>query len=138
MSVRNLLLAAMTLGLVHSAQASEVFEQAKITAGEMLYRVECRRCHAPDTNDPSYGPPLENVIGRRAGTFPDYEYSEALASSGIVWTPAALRAWMEDNTGFLPGTKMRHVGITDRTVQDIILTYLASLSTQASDGTNVD
>jgi len=130
MSVRNILLAVAALTFTQSAQAAEVFEQAKVTAGEMLYRVECRRCHAPGSDDPSYGPPLENIIGRGAGTFPDYEYSEALATSGIVWTPAALRAWMEDNTGFLPGTKMRHVGIEDRTVQDFILTYLASLSSQ--------
>ena len=133
MSIRNFVLAAAMFALMPTAQASEVFEQAKITAGEMLYRVECRRCHAPDSNDPSYGPPLENVIGRGAGTFPDYDYSEALASSGIVWTPAALRAWMEDNTGFLPGTKMRHVGIADRTVQDFILTYLASLTEQENE-----
>ena len=71
MSIRNFVLAAAMFALMPTAQASEVFEQAKITAGEMLYRVECRRCHAPDSNDPSYGPPLENVIGRGAGTFPD-------------------------------------------------------------------
>ncbi len=60
---------------------------------------------------------LENVVGRGAGTYEDYDYSIALEASGIVWTPAALRAWMEDNDGFMPGTKMRHVGIEDRTVQ---------------------
>ncbi len=56
-----------------------------------------------------------------------YDYSETLANAPIAWTPDALRAWMEDNTGFMPGTKMRHVGITDRTVQDFILSYLATL-----------
>jgi cytochrome c len=60
----------------------------------------------------------------------DYDYSTALAASGIVWTPAALRAWMEDNSGFMPGTKMRHVGITDPVVQDFILSYLQSITTQ--------
>ena len=35
---------------------------------------------------------------------------------------------MEDNAGFMPGTKMRHVGIADTTVQDFILAYLASIS----------
>lgn len=71
---------------------------------------------------------MENVIGRVAGTSPGYAYSEALAKSGVVWTEAALRAWMDDNTGFTPGTKMRHVGIKDRTVQDFILAYLTSIS----------
>lgn len=119
-------LAAVSLG---GASASETsFEKAKIVAGEMLYKAECRRCHAPDADHASYGPRLENVIGRVAGSVPDYDYSETLKRSGLVWTEAALRAWMEDNTGFLPGTKMRHVGIADPTVQDFILAYLHSIS----------
>lgn len=119
-------LAAVSLG---GASASETsFEKAKIVAGEMLYKAECRRCHAPDVDHASYGPRLENVIGRVAGSVPDYDYSETLKRSGLVWTEAALRAWMEDNSGFLPGTKMRHVGIADPTVQDFILAYLHSIS----------
>ena len=97
-------------------------------AGETLYKEQCRRCHAPDADHESYGPVLSGVIGRRAGSVPGYEYSEALKTASFVWTTGALRAWMEDNTGFLPDTKMRHVGITDPTVQDFILTYLESLS----------
>lgn len=120
-----------SLALAPAAHAQQVFEVIKISAGQELYDTECHRCHAVDANNASYGPPLEGVIGRPAGTYEGYEYSEALAGSGIVWTDAALRAWMEDNTGFMPGTKMRHVGITDRTVQDFILAYLHSLTPAA-------
>ncbi len=131
MSFRILVLALSAIAFAPFASASETsFEQVKSKAGEMLYKTECRRCHVKDSDHVSYGPPLENIIGRAAGSFPDYDYSTALEASGIVWTEAALRAWMEDNTGFLPGTKMRHVGITDRTVQDFILAYLRSLTTR--------
>ena len=109
---------------------ADTFEEVKVTAGKTLFEAECRRCHAVDANDPSYGPPLENVLYRAAGSYEGYDYSIALEASGIVWTPAALRAWMEDNDGFMPGTKMRHVGIEDRTVQDFILSYLTSISPQ--------
>lgn len=109
------------------ALADTNFEKIKVSAGQQLFDAECRRCHSPDADRQSYGPPLENVVGRVAGTSPGYAYSAALAKSGFVWTPAALRAWMEDNTGFMPGTKMRHVGIDDRTVQDFILAYLSSI-----------
>lgn len=124
--------AALALGLTPAGAwaSEESFEKIKVTAGEALFKQECRRCHAPDAEDASYGPPLENIIGRGAGTYPDYDFSVALSASGIVWTEAALRAWMEDNTGFLPGTKMRHVGISDRTVQDFILAYLRSITTR--------
>lgn len=126
--IRNAALIALTtLALPAGAES---FEQIKIEAGQKLFDAECHRCHAPNSSDPSYGPSLENIIGRGAGTVENYDYSIALSASGIVWTPAALRAWMEDNTGFMPGTKMRHVGITDPVVQDFILTYLASITTQ--------
>ncbi|WP_372885426.1 cytochrome c family protein [Shimia sp.] len=112
------------------ATASEaLYQRIKVDAGQSLFDSNCRRCHTPDATDPSYGPPLENVVGRAAGSYADYAYSEALRASGIVWTPAALRAWMEDNDGFMPGTKMRHVGITDSTVQEFILAYLVSITT---------
>ncbi len=124
-------IAALTLAAllpVSAGQAETSFEKIKVGAGKQLFDAECHRCHSPDADRQSYGPPLENVVGRGAGTYPDYDYSIALEASGIVWTPAALRAWMEDNTGFMPGTKMRHVGIADRTVQDFILAYLGSIS----------
>jgi cytochrome c len=107
---------------------TEIFQKVKVEAGATLFEAECRRCHATNPTDVSYGPPLENIVGRAAGSYPDYDYSVALEASGIVWTPAALRAWMEDNDGFMPGTKMRHVGIADQTVQEFILSYLISIS----------
>lgn len=130
---RALFLAAALCGapaLAPLPAAADAYEDVKIMAGETLFVRECRRCHAPDADHDSYGPPLVNVVGRGAGTYPDYDYSVALEASGIVWTPAALRAWMEDNDGFMPGTKMRHVGIEDRTAQDFILAYLSSITTR--------
>lgn len=130
MKVSAMLVACAVFGGAQAA-LGDSFEEVKVTAGKTLFDAECHRCHAPNSTDPSYGPPLIEVLGRMAGSVEDYEYSEALAGSGIVWTAAALRAWMEDNTGFMPGTKMRHVGITDRTVQDFILAYLESISGSA-------
>ena len=123
---------AATLALIALSTPifADSYNEIKVEAGEKLFDAECHRCHADNPTDPSYGPPLVNVVGRGAGTVADYDYSPALAASGIVWTPAALRAWMEDNDGFMPGTKMRHVGITDPVVQDFILSYLQSITTQ--------
>ena len=111
-----------------AAEEQHSFEQIKIDAGAALFAQECRRCHSTDADKTSYGPLLEGVVGRKAGTFDGYPYSKALAGAGFVWTPGALRAWMEDNDKFVPGTKMRHVGVTDPTVQDFIVSYLQSLA----------
>jgi cytochrome c len=123
--------AALALALSFTpVQADEAssFDQIKVDAGKALFEANCRRCHATDSSDASYGPLLEGVVGRKAGTFEGYPYSKALKGAGFVWTPGALRAWMEDNDGLVPGTKMRHVGIEDATVQDFILAYLKSVS----------
>ncbi len=110
------------------AEEQHSFQQIKVDAGAAFFAQECRRCHATDADKASYGPLLDGVVGREAGTFDGYPYSPALAAAGFVWTPGALRAWIEDNDAFVPGTKMRHVGVTDSTVQDFIVTYLQSLA----------
>lgn len=111
-----------------AAEENGSFGHIKVEAGEALFEAECRRCHATESTDASYGPLLEGVVGRKAGSFEGYPYSEALKGAGFVWTDGALKAWMADNDGFVPGTKMRHVGIDDPTVQDFILAYLKSVS----------
>jgi cytochrome c len=118
---------ALSLSPVQADEASS-FDHVKVEAGKALFEAECRRCHATESTDASYGPLLEGVVGREAGTFEGYPYSEALKGAGFVWTDGALKAWMADNDGFVPGTKMRHVGIEDPTVQDFILAYLKSVS----------
>lgn len=116
------------LALVSSMQMasaeSPAYERIKREAGEKLFAADCRRCHSTDADHESYGPLLEGIVGRKAGTVEGYEYSEALASAGIIWTEPALIAWMKDNKGLIPGTKMRHVGITDPVEAEFILTYL--------------
>jgi len=110
------------------AQTTPAGKEATIAAGHVMFEHRCRVCHADDPSLKSYGPSLVGVIGRKAGTQEGFAYSDALRSSGIVWTPEALRAWMANNTGLLPGTRMRHVGVTDREEQDFLLAYIATLS----------
>jgi cytochrome c len=121
-----------TLALLLLAAAPAAAEQGndaqiKIDAGAAFFASECRRCHSTDPEDSSYGPLLDGVIGRRAGSMEGYAYSPALAGAGFVWTEGALKAWMEANDAFVPGTRMRHVGITDPVVQEFILAYLRSV-----------
>jgi cytochrome c len=131
MTRSRIIAAALTLGVLGAGPAAAETPrdaQIKVEAGAAFFGSECRRCHATDADKASYGPLLDGVVGRLAGKYPGYPYSEALSNAGFVWTEGALRAWMEDNTGLLPGTKMRHVGISDPVVQDFILAYLTSLA----------
>ena len=71
--------------------------------GEQLYQA-CTDCHSLDQND--VGPRHRGVYGRMAGSVPDYNYSDALKSSGIVWGDATLDKWLTDPQAMVPGTKM--------------------------------
>jgi cytochrome c len=125
---RTLIIALAAAAVAGPALADATAEKARVAAGEILFVDRCRICHSPDADTPSYGPMLTGIVGRKAGSVEGYEYSDALAAAGFVWTPEALRAWMANNDGFMPGTKMRHVGVTDPAEQDFILAYLQSIS----------
>ena len=87
----------LVLALATPAQA------ASVEHGEMLYE-GCQDCHSLDKND--VGPRHRGVYGRKAGTVPDYDYSDALKNSGVVWDETTLDKWLTNPQAFVPGAKM--------------------------------
>lgn len=118
---------AAIAGLAAAQPASA--EDAATAAGKLFFGQRCQICHNPNASGgKTYGPPLGGVVGRKAGSVEGFAYSDALKNSGIVWTEASLKAWMADNDGMLPGTRMRHVGVEDPAEQEMIVAYLKSLA----------
>ena len=72
--------------------------------GQSLYQNQCAACHSIDYN--GVGPAHKNLFGRKAGILADYTYSQALASSGIVWNDVTLDQWLHNPEKFVPGQKM--------------------------------
>ena len=70
----------------------------------------CRFCHTFRRNEPHLvGPNLHAIFGQRAGTVPNFHFSEAMAEAsaqGLVWNDETLSAYLADPDGFLPGTSM--------------------------------
>ena len=67
-------------------------EEAMTKAGQVMFDHRCRSCHADDPGKQSYGPSLVGIFGRKAGTVEGFAYSDAMKTSGIVWTePRDLR-----------------------------------------------
>jgi cytochrome c2 len=54
----------------------------------------------------SLGPRHRGVVGRKAASLPDYDYSDALKSANIVWNEEALDKWLTDPQAVAPGAKM--------------------------------
>ena len=71
--------------------------------GKILYQ-GCEDCHSIDAND--VGPKHRGVVGRKAGSVPGYNYSQALRDSNIVWSEGNLDRWLADPQKFVPGAKM--------------------------------
>jgi cytochrome c len=109
------LLVAAT-GWVHAQDAA---------AGEKDFLV-CRACHqiGPDAKI-AVGPVLNGVVGRKAGTFADYNYSPANKDSGIVWTPEELDRYLESPQSVVPHTKMIFPGLKDAQKRKDVIAYLA-------------
>jgi cytochrome c len=102
---------------------NEVMMQA---AGQEIFK-KCTACHSSDSSKNTYGPTLVGVVNRKSASLPRFSYSEALKKSGLTWTEANLRLWIAGNDLLVPGTRMRHVQITDVAEQNYLLAYLKSL-----------
>jgi cytochrome c len=96
-----------------------------VAAGEKTFMV-CRACHqiGPNAKD-AVGPVLNGVIGRKAGTYPDYQYSDANKNSGIVWTPEELDKYLTSPQAVVPHTKMIFPGLKNEQQRKDVIAYLA-------------
>jgi cytochrome c len=73
------------------------------------------------------GPGLKGVVGRKAGTQPDFTYSTAMAKSGLTWDDRTLDAFLADPRTALPGTAMAFPGVEDAKDRADLIAYLKTL-----------
>ena len=100
--------------------------------GERVFQ-RCYACHSVVAGEDRLpGPNLRGVLGRRAGTAPGFEFSPAMikagAARGLVWTRAALDAFLADPQGMLPGTTMTMPGLPDADDRRDVIDYLEQAS----------
>ena len=101
---------------------------ADLAKGQRLFASRCASCHAVGPSARAgFGPQLNAVIGRRAGSTPDFRYSPAMLKSGIVWNEKTLAAFLDSPADVVPGTKMRFWGMSDARQVGDLLAYLRSI-----------
>lgn len=101
-------------------------------AGAKIFPRLCGGCHQVGESARSgFGPQLNAIIGRAAGTSPDYVYSDAMKNSGITWDRKTLKAYLEDPKGVVPGTRMIFWGLSDEEKLNNLLAYLQTFSPQS-------
>ena len=90
--------------------------------------VTCQTCHSINVGENKIGPSLHGVVGRKAGSIADFQYSDANKKSGITWTPEKLFQYLEAPQRVVPGTKMTFVGFPDPQQRADVIAYLKANS----------
>jgi cytochrome c len=119
---------SMRAGIVALPFALLAFSAAgQDDSGEILFNNACRTCHTIEPGDNRLGPTLHGVVGREAGSLPDYEFSPALKGSGIVWDEASLDRFIESPDALVRGNNMKpYTGITSAEERRAIVAYLTA------------
>ena len=109
------LAASALLGSLGAASAQDA------AAGEKVF-AKCKACHQiGEGAKDAVGPVLNGVVGRKAGTYPNYSYSEANKNSGLTWDEATLKEYLKNPRGKVPGTKMIFPGLPkDEDIANVI------------------
>jgi len=111
----------MMSGLAFTASASAALAEGDAAAGESTFKV-CKACHQIGENAKNFvGPALNGVVGRKAGTYPGYNYSEATKNADLTWDEATLAKYLHNPREVVPGTKMAYPGLPrDQDVANLI------------------
>jgi cytochrome c len=92
--------------------------------GEKVF-LKCKVCHQiGEGAKNAIGPVLNGVVGRPAGTYPGYAYSDANKNSGITWDEATLKEYLKNPRAKIPGTKMIFPGLPKDEDIDNVIAYL--------------
>ena len=83
MKIRNLAIGAAGLALTAVAFA----DPPDPARGADVFKAQCAACHLQKASDksPPIGPQLLGVVGRKAGSWDHFNYTDAMRKSGLTW-----------------------------------------------------
>lgn len=119
-------------GCVNSADvvapSAAVPDPEQLKAGETLF-FQCIACHTTGRNEPHMqGPNLQDIFGSPAGQKAGFPYSEALASSDVVWNENTMDEWIQKPSEFIPGNMMAYIGMPNADDRTALIAYLKSVT----------
>jgi cytochrome c len=122
--MKKLTLSAFVVVAASSIVSAALAQDA--AAGKSSF-AKCLACHSIGEGAKNkVGPELNGLNGRKSGTAPGYNYSEANKNSGITWDEATFKEYIKDPKAKVPGTKMAFAGIKNQTEIDNLWAYISS------------
>ncbi len=128
----------LTLGGVFAVLATPAAAlDGNADAGKKVF-AKCAVCHGIGETKKPIGPNLNNVVGRTAGTQPEFlakgnaGYSKAMIAAGaggLVWTDDQILEYITDPKKKIPGNKMAFPGLPKEQDRADVLAYVKTFTT---------
>lgn len=124
-----LVLAAMiAVGCISTALASAP-EPSPAPSGRALF-FRCVACHTTSADARTMtGPHLEGIVGRKAGSLPDFAYSDTLRGADYIWDEARLDAFLEAPRTHNPGMCLTFMGMPKAEDRAALIAFLKNPKT---------
>jgi cytochrome c len=85
-------------------------EDGDASSGQLVFNNACRTCHSIREGDNRLGPHMRGIIGRKAGSLPNYSYSSAMRGANFVWDEENLKRFIANPDEIVPGSTMKPYG----------------------------
>jgi len=119
-------LSGMACMLSSSSALPQVSQGAEAASEQQAFNNACRTCHVIREGDNRLGPNLHKIIGRKAGSLPDYNYSSAMKEAGFVWDKEKLDRFIANPDEVVSGNSMKpYNGLTSSDDRTKIIAFLA-------------
>ena len=120
---------AAVMAISADALGQDAAPKSAAADSQLTFNNVCRTCHTLKEGDNRLGPNLHNIIGRKAGSVPDYAYSSAMKDAGLTWDRATLDRFIANPDQVVPGNKMKpYGGLTSAEERAKIIAFLEANS----------
>ena len=107
-----------------SGNIMALFASASAAEGAKVFK-KCAACHSiTEGGGNKIGPALWGVLGRPAGSIPDYKYSKAMAAHGKNWSFEEMNGFLIKPKDWIKGTKMSFAGLKNAKERAAVILYM--------------
>ena len=101
-----------------------IFASTTAAEGAKVFK-KCAACHSiAEGGKNKIGPALWGVLGRQAGSLPDYKYSKAMAAYGKKWSFEEMNGFLIKPKDWIKGTKMSYAGLKSEKERAAVILYM--------------
>lgn len=120
------LIAALSAMAYLLSSPSALSQGTEPASEQQAFNNACRTCHMVKEGDNRLGPNLYKVVGRKAGSLPDYNYSSAMKEADFVWDEDKLDRFIANPDEVIPGNNMKpYGGLASKDERAKIIAFLA-------------